>query len=76
MNLFEIYEGAIENAQQNQINFDAEYIVQYVDGALDEHISMSTAQKIIDAHNEWEESEKGSNNRYYILQEPLEQIEI
>ena len=76
MNLFNVYEAALENAASNDIVFNVEYIIDYVDGALDSFIPESLAQKIVNAHNEFLESDRGSHNGYYILQQPLEQYEI
>ncbi|WP_151833435.1 hypothetical protein [Acinetobacter ursingii] len=76
MNLFEIYEAAIENAVSNDIVLDTQYISDYVDGALNAYIPEALAQKIVDAHNEWLDSEHGSHNYYVILQAPLEEYEI
>lgn len=76
MNLFEIYEASLENAASNEIIFDAAYIAEYVDGALNSYIPEALAQKIVDAHNEWLDSERGSHNKFIILQQPLEEFEI
>ena len=76
MNLFEIYEAAMDNAASNDIVIDAQYISDYVDGALNAYVPEALAQKIVDAHNEWLESERGSHNKYVILQAPLEEYEV
>lgn len=76
MNLFQVYEASLENAKSNDIVFDAAYIIDYVDGALNAYIPEALAQKIVDAHNEWLDSERGSHNKYVILQAPLEEYEI
>ena len=76
MNLYEIYEGALENAISNDIVFDAAYIIEYVDGALNAYIPKEMAQKIVDTHNEWLESERGSHNRWLLVESVLEQYEV
>ena len=76
MNLFQVYEAALENAKSNEIVFDAAYIIDYVDGALNSYIPEVLAQKIVDAHNEWLNSEHGSHNYYVLVQEPLEEYEV
>ena len=76
MNIFQVYEAALENAKSNDIVFDAAYIIDYVDGALNSYIPEALAQKIVDAHNEWLNSERGSHNYYVLVQEPLEEYEI
>jgi hypothetical protein len=76
MNLFEIYEAAIENAANNEIVIDAEYIQGYADGALDLYISESLAQKAVDAHNAWLDSERGSNNYNYLVKFELQDYEV
>ena len=76
MNLFQVYEAALENAKSNDIVFDAAYIVDYVDGALNSYIPEALAQKIVDAHNEWLNSERGSHNYYALVKSQLEDYEI
>lgn len=76
MNLFQVYEAALETAASNHIIFDTAYIIAYVDGALDSYIPEVLAQKIVDAHNEWLNSERGSNNYYHLVQAKLEDYEI
>lgn len=76
MNLFQVYEGALENAVSNDIVFDAAYIIDYVDGALDSYISEASAQKIVDAHNKWLDSERGSHNYWLLVESQLEDYEI
>ena len=76
MNIFQVYEAALENAKSNDIVFDAAYIIDCVDGALNSYIPEALAQKIVDAHNEWLNSERGSHNYYVLVQEPLEEYEV
>lgn len=76
MNLLNIYEAALENAKSNDIEFDVKYIIDFVDGALNESISKDFAQKIINAHKEWIGSDRGSHNYYVLVQSNLEEIEI
>ena len=76
MNLFQVYEAALENAKSNDIVFDAAYIVDYVDGALNSYIPEALAQKIVDAHNEWLNSERGSHKYYALVKSQLEDYEI
>ena len=72
MNLFQVYEAALENAKPNDIIFDVSYIIDYVDDALNSYITEELAQKIINAHNEWLNSERGSHNYYVLVQMALE----
>lgn len=74
--LFNIYEGAIENATSNSIEFTAQYVCDYADGALEISLSKDDAEKIIAAHNEWEKSDKGSHNFYMLVESVLEEIEV
>ena len=76
MNLFQVYEAALENAKSNDIVYDAAYIIDYVDGALNSYIPEALAQKIVDAHSEWLNSARGSHNYYVLVQEPLEEYEV
>lgn len=76
MNLFQVYEAALQNAQSNDIIFDSEYIIEYVDGALNSYIPEALAQKIVDAHNKWLDSERGSHNYYMLVQSKLEDYEV
>ena len=76
MNLFQVYEASLENAKSNDIVFDADYIIDYVDGSLNSYIPEALAQKIVDAHSEWLNSERGSHNYYVLVQSPLEEYEI
>ena len=76
MNLFQVYEAALENAKSNDIVFDAAYIIDYVDGALNSYIPEALAQKIVDAHNEWLNNEQDKHKYYELVQEPLEEYEI
>ena len=76
MNLFEIYDAAIENAKINELTFDAKAVQDYADVVFDEYVSDENAAIIMEAHNAWESSEKGSHNYYVLVQSALEAIEI
>lgn len=76
MNLFQVYEASLENAKSNDLVFDSAYIIDYVDGAINSYIPEELAQKIVDAHNEWLNSERGSHNYYVLVQSQLEDYEI
>ena len=76
MNLFQIYEAAMENAASNDIVIDVEYIQGYAEGALDLYVSESLAQKVVDAHNTWLDSERGSNNYDYLVKFELQDYEV
>lgn len=76
MNLFEIYEAAMQNAASNEIIIDVEYIQGYAEGALDLYVSESLAQKAVDAHNAWLDSERGSNNYDHLVKFELQDYEI
>lgn len=72
MNLFEIYEAALDNAANNEIVLDVEYIQDYVGVALDAHIPVQMAQMIVDAHIAWLDSERGPHNYYVLVESVLE----
>lgn len=78
MNAFNLYEGAIENAEQNDLVIDADYIVDYADNALDLSISKELAEKIIDCHSSYEKV-RGNGNGVdydYLVKFELQDIEI
>lgn len=76
MNLFQVYEAALENAASNDIVLDVQYIEDYVDGALDSYIPTALAQKIVEAHNKWLDSDRGSHNYWMLVESQLEDYEI
>ena len=75
-NLFEIYEAAMDNAASKDIVIDVEYVQGYAEGALDLYVSESVAQKVVDAHNAWLDSERGSYNYDVLVKFELQDYEI
>ena len=75
-NLFEISEAALQNAASNDIVIDVEYVQGYAEGALDLYVSESLAQKAVDAHNAWLDSERGSYNYDVLVKFELQDYEI
>ena len=75
-NLFEIYEGAMQNAASNDIVIDVKYIQGYAEGALDLYVSESLAKKVVEAHNSWLDSERGSYNYDILVKFELQDYEV
>lgn len=78
MNLFQIYEGAIQNAKYcgDEIEFTLEYIKDYAAGAADVFLTDDQAAQILKAHNDWEESDKGSYNYDTLVKFELQDIQV
>lgn len=76
MNLFNVYEAALQNAVSNDVVFNVEYIIDYVDNVFDAYIPAFLAQKIVDAHDSWLNSERGRHNYYVLVQAQLEDYTI
>ena len=78
MNAFNIYEGAIQNAEQNDLAVDAEYIKDYASGALDVEITTEVAEKIVSCFVAYE-AVRGNGNGVdydYLVKFELQDIEI
>ena len=78
MNAFNIYEGAIQNAEQNDLAVDAEYIKDYASGALDVEITTEVAKKIVSCFVAYE-AVRGNGNGVdydYLVKFELQDIEI
>ena len=78
MNAFNIYEGAIQNAEQNDLAVDVEYIKDYASGALDVEITTEVAEKIVSCFVDYEAvRENGNGVDYdYLVKFELQDIEI
>ena len=76
MNLFEIYDAAIENAQMNDLVFDAKAVQEYADVVFDVHVTNENANTIMRAHQNWLDSDKGSHNFDTLVKFELQAIEI
>ena len=76
MNLFEIYDAAVENAKINELAFDAKAVQDYADVVFDEYVSDENAAIIMQAHQNWLDSDKGSHNFDTLVKFELEAIEI
>ncbi len=76
MNLFEIYDAAVENAQMNDLVFDSKAVQEYADVVFDKFVSDDNAAIIMQAHQNWLDSDKGSHNFDTLVKFELEAIEI
>lgn len=79
MNLFEIYDAAVESYKINDLpfEFNEKFIQEYARGAFDEeYVSDENAAIIMQAHQNWLESDKGSHNFDTLVKFVLEAIEI
>ena len=77
-NAFDLYSAAVENAEQNDVSdVDADYFDNYAFNACDISISREIANKMAQVYMAWQSEEaKDSNKHYYIVQEPLADIEL
>lgn len=76
MNLFQIYDAAVENAQINELAFNAKEVQAYADIVFGEYVSDENAAIIMQAHQNWLDSDKGSHNFDTLVKFELEAIEI
>ncbi len=76
MNLFEIYDAAFENANNNEMAFNAKAVQDYADIVFGEYVSDENAAIIMQAHQNWLDSDKGSHNFDTLVKFELEAIEI
>lgn len=74
--LFKLYEDAEENAAMNDINIDVTYLQEYASNAYEKryNLTQEKAILILKCHNDYEKSEKGENNRYYLIEKILDDI--
>ena len=76
MNLFEIYDAAVENAKINELAFNAKEVQNYAEVVFEEYVSDENAAIIMQAHQNWLNSDKGSHNFDTLVKFELEAIEI
>ena len=76
MNLFEIYEAAAQQADHSNTTLDADYLQDYVSGVYGTHLPRKHADLIMECYSNWSGSEKGSHNKYVLLEHPLSKHEI
>lgn len=79
MNLFNLYEAALENAKsKNIVKIDVKYIKQYVKSVHNGSLSPICVQLIVDTHKEWieNEGEADAQNFQRLLKSQLESYEV
>lgn len=79
MTALDLYEAAFDSACDDATD-TVDYIVQYADGAFDLFITDADAQKILEARRQYlaaaDEDGQGQNHYYYLIREPLEEIQL
>lgn len=73
-NLLEIYEGALENAKQNNVEFTKQYVSDYAENAYETPKFLTDEQLdlIISCHNNYSKLEnKNSNEYFHAIEKPL-----
>lgn len=79
MNAFELYSSVFDSSNE-YAEATASYVQQYASGAFDIEVSDEVAAKIVECHLAYEaaaeQSGEGQNERWHLVQKPLENIEL
>lgn len=77
MNLYEIYDAAIENAEINEVEVNVAYLVEYAENVLELYLPNACAELLMNAYRAWSEAEERNSHEHYVLvRGALEEIEI
>lgn len=76
MNAYELHEAAFAPDQESSES--VEYIAEYAEGAYEKPIFVTKeiAEKILQCHLDYKNNGDGSNDYYYMIEEPLSDIEL
>jgi hypothetical protein len=75
MNAFTLYQSAFDS-YCDFIEFTTDYVVAYASGAFDKFISVEVAKKIVDCAINFRDNGNGSNDLFYMIEQPLSAIEL
>ncbi|ATZ95312.1 hypothetical protein [Dickeya fangzhongdai] len=76
MNAYQLYDAAMENAENNDIEISAEYFSDYAEGALNIFMSQNLAEKIYACAVNFRDNGVGTNDLWHMVEKPLSEIEI